>query len=281
MCVDVDGTLVGASGRVPDDVWPAAARARATGLRLALCSGRAAFGDARRHAERLDADGWHVFQNGASVVHLPSGQSRSTPLPVAPLAALRAHAESAGWLVELYDDAGYAVEPRTAAHEAVARRHAALLGVPYAPRPHAALGGAPVRALVIVPRADEAAVLAAEPPGLTAGASTSPAMPELTFVNVTAAGVDKGLALRAVAAAYGLDAARVMMVGDGLNDLPALGVAGHPVAMGNAEPEVRAAVLARGGRVVGDVDAGGLAEALAVAAALALPAGAAAPAEGP
>ena len=58
--------------------WEAAARARARGIRLALCTGRPAFGLARGFAERLDGGGWHVFQNGASVVRLPGVAS---PLP--------------------------------------------------------------------------------------------------------------------------------------------------------------------------------------------------------
>ena len=74
--IDVDGTLVGTENRVLPEVWAAAARARAAGVKLVLCSGRPEFGRARAYAERLDAEGWHVFQNGSSVVNLASGASR-------------------------------------------------------------------------------------------------------------------------------------------------------------------------------------------------------------
>jgi hydroxymethylpyrimidine pyrophosphatase-like HAD family hydrolase len=86
-------------------------------------------------------------------------------------------------------------------------------------------------------------------------------MPDLLFVNLTPAGVDKGSAVRTLAAEYGLSLEQVMFVGDGWNDTPALAVVGCPVAMGNAEPEATA--LAR--RSVGHVDDGGLAEALVLA----------------
>jgi hydroxymethylpyrimidine pyrophosphatase-like HAD family hydrolase len=52
-----------------------------------------------------------------------------------------------------------------------------------------------------------------------------------------------------------------MMVGDGENDVSAMAVVGHPVAMGNAEAGARRAARHH----VGHVDAGGLAEALALA----------------
>src|SRR5215213_10938834 len=81
ICVDVDGTLVGSSGGVTAEVWNAVERARAAGARLAICSGRPAFGMTRELAERLDPGGWHVFQNGASIVHLPTGDSRSACIP--------------------------------------------------------------------------------------------------------------------------------------------------------------------------------------------------------
>jgi len=72
------------------------------------------------------------------------------------------------------------------------------------------------------------------------------------------AGISKGSAMRAVAAEYGLALKDVMYVGDAGNDLPAMTLVGHPVAMANAAPEV----LAAAAHHVGHVDEGGLADAL-------------------
>jgi hypothetical protein len=116
--------------------------------------GRPGFGQARDLARRLDADGWHVFQNGASVVHVATGASRSTALPPEGAAALVARARATDRVLEVYTDDAYAVEPTTPAGEEHARRHAALLGVPYAPVGYDALGAPPVRAqwLTTAPR---------------------------------------------------------------------------------------------------------------------------------
>ena len=260
VCIDVDGTLVGSAGAVAAESWAAADQARARGIRLAICSGRPAFGVARGYAERLDADGWHIFQNGSSVVHLPGGETRSRALPAEAIAMLIARARETGRVLELYTDTSYVVEstlPR-------ARQHAALLGLPFAPRALELLDGTIVRGQWVVPHAEVAAVVA-EPHGdLTLAGSLSPLMPDTTFVNATARGVDKGDALRRVAAEYDLPLQEVMMVGDSENDLSAMRVAGVSVAMGNAEPEVAAVAHHR----VAHVDRGGLAEALALAIAM-------------
>ncbi len=261
VCLDVDGTLVGSAGVVPEAVWPAVERLRAAGVRLCVCSGRPGFGQARALAERLDPDGWHVFQNGASVVHLGSGASRSTPLPGGAADELADRARATGRLLEVYTDLAYAVEAHSPAAGERAARHAALLGVPYEPRPVSALGGPAVRAQWLT-TAPEAALIRAEPhAGLTVAASTSPVMPDTLFLNVTAEGVDKGAAVRAVAEAYGVPLARVMMVGDGANDVSALRAVGWAVAMGNAEHEALEAAAYR----VGHVDGLGLVEALGLA----------------
>jgi hydroxymethylpyrimidine pyrophosphatase-like HAD family hydrolase len=86
-------------------------------------------------------------------------------------------------------------------------------------------------------------------------------MPETCFIMLTRVGVGKTSAVRAIAAEYGIPLADVMFVGDGHNDVAVMRDVGYPVAMGNAEPEVRG--VAR--HTVGHVDEGGLAEALALA----------------
>lgn len=260
ICVDVDGTLVGSSGDVLPAVWEAVDRARAGGARLVICSGRPAFGLTRALAERLDPEGWHVFQNGASIVHLPGGETRSGCIPRAAVQALVARARETGRILELYGDFGYAVE---STHER-AVRHAGLLGVPFHARDLLSMEGDVVRAQWLLSRAEEPVVLGEAHEGLALAPSTSPVMPDTAFVSVAQPGLSKAAAVRTVAAEYGVPLERVMMVGDGANDVEVMGVVGHPVAMGNAEPEVTA--LAR--HHVPHVDRGGLIDALELAAGL-------------
>jgi len=255
--IDVDGTLVGSSGVVADAVWRAAERARAAGIRLAISSGRPGFGVTRELAARLDPDGWHCFQNGASVMRLPGGESRSTALPHAAHEVLVMRARGTGRVLELYADDDYVCERDTPR----ARAHAALLGIVFEPRPFESLRGTAVRAQWLLGHDETAEVLAEPHDGLELSPSTAPTMPDTRFVNLTAAGVTKASAARAVADAYGIPLERVMFVGDGWNDAAAMRIVGWPVAMGNAEPQ--ALEVAR--KVVAHVDELGLVEALGVA----------------
>jgi Cof subfamily protein (haloacid dehalogenase superfamily) len=256
VCIDVDGTLVGSSGIVSDAVWRAADDARARGVRLVLCSGRPAFGVTRTYAEQLDASGWHVFQNGASVINLGSGETRSRAIPPALVAMLIERSRALHRPLELYTDTMYAVEldtPRT-------RAHADLLGVPFERRDLQSLRDPVVRAQWLVSHVEAEQVLAEPHDGLTLSQSLSPVMPDASFVNITPKGVDKAFAVRLVAEAYGVPLERVMMVGDSANDISTMRIVGIPVAMGNAEPGVRDVATSR----VATVDEDGLVEALAL-----------------
>ncbi len=257
VCVDVDGTLVGTGGVVHAEVWGAARELRASGVRIAICSGRPALGVAVDYARRLDAEGWHSFQNGASVMHFAHGESRSVALPPGVVPALIAQARRTGRMLELYSDSAYAIESTGSE----ARAHAALLGVPFEPRAFESLPGPIVRAQWMVPFGETQTVLAESYAGLEVAPSTSPVMPHTQFISLTHAGIDKAHAVRTMATAYGIALADVMFVGDSANDLPAMSIVGTAVAMANAEPHIMQVAT----HTVGHVDAGGLADAFRAA----------------
>jgi hypothetical protein len=255
--IDVDGTLVGSSGEVHARVWEAAGIAREKGIHLALCSGRPAFGLALEYARRLHPDGWHAFQNGASIVHLATGTSKSVPLPPAAVKSFIAEARATENVLELYNDSGWVTESTAA----WAEDHAKLLGVKFDPRPFESLEGCAVRAQWLLTQAQAQHMMASTHPGLEVAQSTSPLMPDTQFVGFTHAGVSKASAMRTIAAAYGVAMEDVMYIGDSGNDLPALRVVGHPVAMANAIP----IVIETAKQTVGSDNDGGVADALEIA----------------
>jgi Cof subfamily protein (haloacid dehalogenase superfamily) len=255
--IDVDGTLVGSGGVIHPRVWDAARRAREHGIHLALCSGRPAFGLALEYARRLEAGGWHVFQNGASIVNLATTRSRSVPIPLHWVSAIIDQARATHETLELYSDTAYVVESTSD----WARAHADLLGVPFEPHRFESLTEPIVRAQWLLSGKLAAQFTAIAHPGLEVAQSSSPLMPDTQFVGLTHEGITKGTAMRGIAEGYGVAMQDVMYVGDAGNDLSALRIVGHPIAMGNADP----AVIAAAGHTVDHVDRGGLAQALEMA----------------
>jgi len=261
--------MVGTGGIVHPDVWEAVNRASECGIHLALCSGRPAFGLALEYARRLEAGGWHVFQNGASIVNLATARSpplgipslaarsRSVPIPVPWVKTLIGQARETRETLELYSDTTFVAESTSN----WAREHAELLGVAFKPQPFESLTQPIVRAQWLLSRARATQFTAMAHPGLEVAQSTSPLMPDTQFVGLTREGVTKGTAMRSIAEEYGVSLADVMYVGDSGNDLSALQIVGHPIAMGNADP----AVIKAAKHTVDHVDRGGLAEALQMA----------------
>lgn len=263
VCIDVDGTLVGPSGSPTDAVWAAADAAVARGQHLALSTARGAFGPTFGYAQRLDPSGWHVFHTGAAVVHTGSGEVLGDPLDPSVVSLVEQLEREQGWVLEYYAARDYTV----VGDHPLAVEHAGLLGVPFVSRPVADLDGDVLRVQFVVPTTDADAVASAmtEVAGsCTFSAATSPVMPGVSFLTITPPGVTKATAIQRVADQLDCTMADVMMVGDGHNDLDAVAAVGHGVAMGNAEPEVKA--VAR--HHVASVDHDGLAEALELSATL-------------
>ena len=61
------------------------------------------------------------------------------------------------------------------------------------------------------------------------------------FIEIMPRGVDKGAAIAGLIERLGLEREDVIACGDGLNDLTMIKYAGLGVAMGNAQPEIKAA----------------------------------------
>jgi hypothetical protein len=159
--------------------------------------------------------------------------------------------------LELYSDTRFVAESSSD----WAREHAELLGVAFEPQPFESLTQPIVRAQWLLSRTRATQFMAMAHPGLEVAQSTSPLMPNTQFVGLTHEGVTKGTAMRSLAEEYGVSMADVMYVGDSGNDLSALQIVGHPVAMGNADP----AVIKAAKHTVDHVDRGGLAQALEMA----------------
>jgi Cof subfamily protein (haloacid dehalogenase superfamily) len=245
---------VGESGEPTIAVWSAAEAARERGQHLALCTARGAFGKSADFAGRLDPDGWHIFHAGASLLHTGTANVVNAVLDTAQVKECAAAGLSNDWVVEFYSTSEYAVETDAPA----AREHASLLGVDFECRDRGTLTGGIVRVQFVVELAETQAAITAAPTGTRATSATSPIQPGYAFVSVVRAGVDKGTAIEALAAKLGTTPSSVMMIGDGHNDVDALKVVGHPVAMGNADE----AALAVSDHVVASVERDGVAEAL-------------------
>jgi hydroxymethylpyrimidine pyrophosphatase-like HAD family hydrolase len=94
--------------------------------------------------------------------------------------------------------------------------------------------------------------------GLLAGGAGSPRTPGLFYINATHPEADKGRALARAAEHLGIGMDRTAAIGDEVNDLSMLAVAGSAIAMGQAGATIHEAAHL----VVPEVDAHGVAVAL-------------------
>ena len=273
---DVDGTLLTSAHGVTERLVAAVAAARAAGVEVVLASSRgtsvlrpvlAALG--------LDEPGAVFVAAGGAVVGSRDAAGRLRPLrhrpaPLGPSRAFAAAALAAGLAVSWYEGEDWYV----AAADATIEEEARIVGVePSIVAPEALAGGAPDAAgstlgapdkiLVIAPagRQDALDDLRAHlPDGLVAAISNP------TYLEVTAVGVDKAVALADLAAARGLGTAddptyrpapgarpadglapgdhpipRLLAMGDGPNDVTMLQRAALAIVPANARPQPRAA----------------------------------------
>lgn len=254
VCIDVDGTLIGSSGVPSENVLAAISESKKKGQRLALSTARGAMGPTYEYAKILDPAGWHIFHAGGALVNTGGESTRKYPIPSEVLETCTRVAMERDWALELYWENNY----RAFRNSDFIRRHADMLGVELRLGGPGDVEGDIVRLQFIVPETSLPDVKEALKGTGTLRSATSPAMAGVCFVSITQLGVTKGKAITEISSILGFPPSNVMMVGDGHNDLDALRVVGHGVAMGNAEKEVKDEAR----YVVDTVDNDGLAEAL-------------------
>lgn len=258
--LDIDGTLIGESGQVADEIWSEVDRLRAAGARMAVCTGRTHEGVALEIARRLDPSAPHIFHNGALVCTAEGEVLDSSPISRGALSTLVSHARGTGKTLELYTTGGIFVDRITPA----CARHADVLDIEVSERNLRDVleNEQVIRAHWILRPAqfDSALEASRSIEGVNASSATSPALPGSVFISVTDARASKGSGAIFAAEHLGLELGGVIGVGDSDSDVPMLERVGHPFIMGDATADLRERFPC-----VGPVAEHGLLEALAYA----------------
>lgn len=256
--LDVDGTFVNLAGTVPPSAKAAVERARANGHRVFLCTGRSI-------SQLWDSilvtpfDG--VVAAAGGYVEVGGQVLRHVTFPVERVRELVATFAQHGIHFFLETNTGMIAGPQvkeTLTAMAAAAEGQAAIGV--ARFAAALIDGEPlirddVNKIVVIGSAMPVVALAAElgpaydviPTAITAMGGHS--------AEISLAGVHKASAIELLAAHLGVDRADTIAFGDGPNDVEMIQWVGLGVAMGNAEPDIKALA----DLVVAPVDEDGLA----------------------
>jgi len=245
--VDLDGTLVDRSGRIPEENRRAVAAALAAGAEVLIITGRSWRSTRPVYAD-LGLTGPAICYLGAMVVADGSGRVlRHRPLEAPAWGQLRRLALAEGLAVTAVTAAGRAGEC-LAADVAYATGRAPDFAAWDAWNPYTEIDPGlrravqpPTLAAVYGDRA-VGRVLAAFPGGLPASQlDLTDRVAGEKVLHVWHAAVDKGLALAAHCRTRGIPPAAVMALGDAPMDVPMLRFAGVGVATPDGHPSVQAA----------------------------------------
>lgn len=288
IAIDLDGTLLGADGRVSTGNLAALQAAEAAGMMVVIATGRRHFYALHVLGELGLGEGMIlVSSNGAIVRTLGSTLIERTLMPTDVALGLCAHlGEFRNALVITFDKAdshgkdlrgALVVEELADLHASIGRwmtANEAFLDHVH-PIENALQGDAPIQMMLCGTvermRRAEARMLLCK--GVRAVADTTPGgtislnrteYPErdLSIVDILPAGCSKGAALLRVAATHGIQPEELMAIGDNWNDLSMLEIAGWPVLMGNAPGEMKEVAVTRGWQTTAPHDADGVAEAI-------------------
>ena len=258
LVVDIDGTLVNSRGVISDEDIRAIDEARKAGIYVALSTGRAAIAS-RWVMDHLKLDGYHIFFDGA-LVYNPENDHEVYAESIDGNLACEAidFARENKINCDLYTSSRYYIEQESWAVDI--RRNFFRINPTFRNLNEVCLQERIIKGTVIV-RAPEEKSIAHEFQDKFRGKlsfswTMTPAYPDVDFINVVSPKVSKGKALEELCAFYRVPLAQVVAVGDGINDLTLLKMAGLAVAMGNSVDELKSIADV----ITEDVDHNGVAE---------------------
>lgn len=233
---DIDGTLVGEDKLVPAGVVAAVKAAQARGVRVCLATGRM-WEAARSFVEVLGADPPVILFNGGLVYDFAAGHTlwiRRLPRDIAAqILTVLSQFPQVSPLLFLRGQV-FALR-RTPFVDRFARRD--RLPIHIAPEWTAPLTEEPMKFLIVGDRPDLEALRSAlarlQPPPNQVFSQTD-------YLEILPRDSNKGVALSILADAVGVPLARTVAVGDNLNDVPLLQMAGLGIAVEGAPPELLA-----------------------------------------
>lgn len=240
VALDIDGTVLTPEGRIAHSTRTAVHVARRNGVRVVLASSRGPVALEGIQRELGLADEWFIGYQGALVGRRVGGGLdvlAEQPLDPDVATEVEDRALRHGLSVGRYIGPRWRVPRLTAA----IRVEATLTGeTPLVSTPEdRAADGAPHKVLAIAAAEEEIPALESLADELPTTVTAT--FSHRSFLEVTAAGVDKAAGLRPLLRHLGIPTGRTAAVGDGPNDLALFAAVAHPIAMGQASPEVKAA----------------------------------------
>ncbi|MBI2850138.1 MAG: HAD family phosphatase [Chloroflexi bacterium] len=239
---DIDGTLLDKTGHISDEDKEAVTRAGARGIRVSLCTGRAAKA-CTKILSQLALDGYHIFFDGALVYNPRTDEEvYVAPIDKELVRQMAEYLRRVEINMDFYSANRYFIERETWASEI--RR--TFFGLEPTITDFTRLWQREriIKGTLVVASAEEKAraqdFYIHFKDSLKLSWTKTPAYPEVDFINVLAPEVSKGAALEALTAFLGIPPAEVMAIGDGANDIPLLAAAGLAISMANASSEVKA-----------------------------------------
>ncbi len=238
LALDLDGTLLNPDNRISETDAAAVQAARDSGVRIVLATSRW-YGLANRTAQLLELDTPIICHNGAHIREAGNGSE---------LLHLRIPIDAAREISALSDEERF--ETYTTVDGITYVRAPWQAHIPGERLPddmhlagtHAEFVTAPATGIIIF--GDEAVRAVTDAfAERYAGILVFPAGWSETFrpyVTITAAGADKGRALRAIFEHLNIAPEETVAMGDAAPDLPMFEAAGFAVAMGNAPEDVQA-----------------------------------------